>query len=149
MGGEEYLVNALVDITERKHVEAALMESQKRFKDFAEMLPEVVFEADENLRLTFVNRKTYEITGYGEQDFIKGLTGFDMLAPEERKKAEENFTKRLRGERIGTVEYVGLRKDGSTYPILLNISPITKGAAVIGFRGVIMDTTDMKKEGNE
>ena len=148
MDDEEYLVNVLVDITERKLAEKALLESQNHFKDFAEMLPEVVFETDENLKLTFVNKKTYEITGYTEQDFINGLSGFDMIAPEERRKAKENLTKRLRGERIETVEYVGLRKNGSTYPILLNISPIKKGDAVIGFRGVIMDITHMKKEGN-
>ncbi|MCG6879867.1 MAG: PAS domain S-box protein [Deltaproteobacteria bacterium] len=145
MGSEEYLVNVLVDITERKHAEEELLESQKRFKDFAEMLPEVVFETDKNLKLTFVNKKTYEITGYAEQDFINGLSGFDMLAPGERKRAKENLTKRLQGERIKTVEYVGLRKDGSTYPMLLNTSPIKKGDTVIGFRGVIMDITDIKK----
>ncbi|EFK10333.1 PAS domain S-box protein [delta proteobacterium NaphS2] len=148
MGGEEYLVNALVDITERKLAEKALLESQNHFKDFAEMLPEVVFETDKNLNITFVNKKTYEITGYTEQDFINGLSGFDMLAPEERKRAKENLAERLFGGKIKTVEYVGLRKDGSTYPILLNASPIKKGDAVIGFRGVIMDITDMKKEGN-
>ena len=148
MGDEEYLVNVLMDITERKRAEEALLESQKRFKDFAEMLPEVVFETDRNLKLTFVNKKTYEITGYAEQDFINGLGGFDLLAPGEREKAKENLTKRLQGERIKTIEYVGLRKDGSTYPILLNISPIKKGDTVIGFRGVIMDITHMKKEGN-
>ena len=148
MGGDEYLVNVLVDITERKLAEKALLESQNHFKDFAEMLPEMVFETDENLKLTFVNKKTHEITGYTEQDFINGLSGFDMLAPGERRKAKENLTKRLRGERIETVEYIGLRKNGSTYPILLNISPIKKGAALIGFRGVIMDITHMKKEGN-
>ena len=148
VGDEEYLVNVLMDITERKRAEEALLESQKRFKDFAEMLPEVVFETDRNLKLTFVNKKTYEITGYAEQDFINGLGGFDLLAPGEREKAKENLTKRLQGERIKTIEYVGLRKDGSTYPILLNISPIKKGDTVIGFRGVIMDTTDIKKDGN-
>lgn len=146
MGGEEYLVNVLIDITERKRAEEALLESQKRFKDFAEMLPEVVFETDKNLKLTFVNKKTYEITGYTEQDFINGLSGFDMIAPEERKKAKENLMERLRRERIGTVEYVGLKKDGSRYPILLNTSSITKGDTVIGFRGVIMDLTDIKKD---
>ena len=35
-----------------------------RFREFAEMLPEIVFEMDQEGVLTFVNQRAYEISGY-------------------------------------------------------------------------------------
>ena len=43
--------------------ERALQESEKRFRELAELLPETIFEMDLQNRLTFVNNKAFSIAG--------------------------------------------------------------------------------------
>ena len=47
------------DVTERKKVEEALKSSEQRFRQLAELLPEVIFEMDLNGNFTFVNTLDY------------------------------------------------------------------------------------------
>ena len=134
-----------MDITERKWAEEALFESEKRFRNLAEMLPETVFESDPNLNLTFFNRQAYKMFGYSIEDFEKGLNGYDLIVPEERERARANAGKRLQGDTLGLKEYNGLRKDGTIFPFLLNTHPIITGGNITGFRGIIIDVTENKK----
>lgn len=133
-----------IDVTAKRRSEEALRESEKRFRALAEMLPEAVFEADSEMKLTFVNRQAYAMFGYTKEDFKKGLNGFDMLVPEDRQRARENAVKRFRGDGVGVNEYRGLRKDGRTFPVLFHTSPILRKSEVAGLRGIIVDITERK-----
>ena len=137
------------DLTERKQFEDELKKSERRFREFAEMLPEVVFEVDVNMNLTFVNRHAFTIFGFTEKDFEKGLKALDMLVPEDREKAAKNAAKRFRGEELGAIEYRALRRDGTVFPVLLHASPVIHQGAAKGIRGVIVDMTEQKKAQKE
>ena len=50
----------------------------------------------------------------------------------------------LKGIDPGKTEYQGLRRDGSTFPMLLHASAIVKNDEIVGFRGVIVDLTERK-----
>lgn len=134
-----------LDITERKHNEIALIESQERFRNLAEMLPETIFETDASGRLTFVNQKAVSHFGYSRKDLVRGLNCFDMIAPEDRPRAIENARKVVSGEKIGLNEYKALRKDGSTFPVILCSSAKYSEGKPAGFRGIVIDITDTKQ----
>ena len=142
--GEMILLGAVTDITERKQAEERLRESEERFRNIAEMLPEVVFELDLSGKLKFANRKAFEVFGYTEEAFVRGLNAFNMVVPEERALARERIRKRLAGEEIGAKEYTALRKDGSSFPVLLNAIPIIKGPEPVGILGIMTDITERK-----
>jgi len=142
--GELILRGAVTDITERKQAEERLRESEERFRNIAEMLPEVVFELDLSGKLRFANRKAFEIFGYTEEAFARGLNAFEMVVPEERTLARERILQRLAGEEVGAKEYTALRKDGSTFPVLLNAIPIIKGLKPVGLLGIMTDITERK-----
>jgi len=142
--GELTLLGAVTDITERKHSEERLRESEERCRNIAEMLPEVVFELDLSGNLIFANRKAFEIFGYTEEAFVRGLNAFDMVVPEERAQAKERIHQRLLGEKVGAKEYTALRKDGSTFPVLLNAITIKKELEPVGILGIMTDITERK-----
>jgi len=134
-----------IDITDRKRAEEALKQSEKRFRELSELLPEVVFETDSTGLLTLVNQAAFERFGYSQEDFDKGLNALQMLVPEDRNKGKENIDRVLRGEKIGPNEYMGIRKDGTTFPFIINSTPIIHGNKPVGMRGLIVNITDLKK----
>jgi PAS domain S-box-containing protein len=140
-----HIMGLMRDITENKQFEKELQDSEKHFRDLAEMLPEVVFETDMNVNLTYANKRAFSLFGYTYEDFNNGLNGLDLIDHEDRERAKENVTKRFKGEMKGPVEYQALRKDGSTFPIFMHVSPITQQGNTIGLRGIIIDTTALKR----
>ena len=110
-----------------------------------EMLPEAVFETNRNLELNYANRCAFELFGYSAEDLKGGLNGLELIAPADRDRAKANVARRLKGEDPGTVEYQALRKDGSSFPILLHSSSIIKEGELFGFRGILLDITERKR----
>jgi PAS domain S-box-containing protein len=137
------------DITEHKQAEAALRNSEERFRDLTEMLPESVFEFNRNLELTYANRCAFELFGYSAEDLKRGLNGLELIAPVDRDRATANVAGRLKGEDPGTVEYQALRKDGSSFPILFHASSIIKEGELSGLRGILLDITARKRAEEE
>ena len=132
------------EITARKQLEGAPAESQDGFRELVELLPETIYEMDLTGKVTFVNRSGFERFGYTQQDFDRGLNGFDVIAPEDRVRAKENFVKILKGDKTGLNEYRALRKDGSTFPVIFHSAPVLREGGPVGLRGFIVDITDRK-----
>jgi PAS domain S-box-containing protein len=103
--GKIEIIGIARDITERKKAEEALKEGEKRFRELSDLLPEFIFEIDLNGAITFVNRYAFETFGFSEQDLEKGLNLIEMLAPEDQKKARDNLSRILSGEKLGATEY--------------------------------------------
>ncbi|MCP4687460.1 MAG: response regulator [Desulfobacterales bacterium] len=137
------------DVTERMRSEEALRNSERRFRDLAEMLPETVFETDLNFKLTFVNQRAEELFGYSEEDLIRGLNGIELIAPGDRDRAKANMAARLKGEYAGTVEYEAVKKDGATFPALFRANAVTREGRLTGLRGIIVDITERKRAEEE
>ena len=137
------------DITDRKRAEMALRESEERFRELAELMPETIFEMNLAGNLTYVNRNAYNYFGYTRSDLKNGLNNLDMLIPKDRKRAAENAAKILTGEETGINEYTALRKDGSTFPVMVHSAPIFREGKPAGLRGFIIDITDRKNAEEE
>jgi len=139
-----YYRGHIEEITARKQLEGAPAESQDGFRELVELLPETIYEMDLTGKVTFVNRSGFERFGYTQQDFDRGLNGFDVIAPEDRGRAKENFVKILKGDKTGLNEYRALRKDGSTFPVIFHSAPVLREGGPVGLRGFIVDITDRK-----
>ena len=144
-GGQPVILSIARDITERKRVEEALRASQERFRELAELLPETIFEMDTSGKLTFVNRNAFIHFGYSQEDFERGVNGFEMISPEDRARVHESARRIMNGEMIGLNEYKALRKDGSTFPAILHSAAKVQDGKPVGFRGIVIDITETKK----
>jgi PAS domain S-box-containing protein len=141
----KYYISNWVDITVRKQAEQALRESENRFRELAELLPELVFEIDIQAKLIFVNRVAFTVFGYPGEDYSE-LNLTDLIAPEYRASVLQYIKKIIAGEHIGNTEYVALRKDETRFPAFIHTTPIKNSQGeVTGLRGILVDITTQKE----
>ncbi|MGA8778342.1 PAS domain S-box protein [Methanoregula sp.] len=140
-------IESIRDLTEREQAEGALRESENRFRELADLLPQVVYEADTEGNLTYSNHTAFERFGYREDDFTHGLTIWQMIAPDDLKRVSVDFRTMIEGKggTEHTGEYLALRKDGSTFPVTIYSSPIVVNGRITGLRGIIIDITERKR----
>ncbi len=148
LGGREYLLESFVDITERKRAEEALRASEKRFQDLAEMLPQNIWECDNGGNVTFVNHRGCEMYGYIYEDVEKGMTIWQTIHPDDRERVIGDFIQALTQEPSEFPEFhefMSIRKDGSTFPLITYHLPIVHENKITGMRGIGIDISDRKR----
>ena len=138
----------LEDITERKVSEAALFASEKRFQSLVEMLPQSIWECDDRGNVTYVNQRTYEMYGYDYEDVEKGMTIWQTIHPDDRERVLGDFI-RASGEEPSEFptfhEFMSIRKDGSTFPLITYHVPIVHENKITGMRGIGIDISERKR----
>lgn len=134
----------IIDMTEQKQAENALRESEEKFKDTANLLPQVIFEIAMDGTITYVNKQAENLFGYKTEELIGQNNSFIHI-PEEIDRVKESIIKKFRGEYIPNKEFTFVRKDKSRFTGLIYISPIVKDEVIIGVRGVIIDMTEQKQ----
>jgi len=138
-----------LELTERKHAEEALRESEEKYRDLVDLLPQTIFEIDEKGNLTFTNRCGFESFGYSQEDLDKGLNALQLFIPEDRERVSENMRKVLTSQEPGTNEYTALRKDGILFPVITCSSGIIRDGQPVGLRGIVIDITERKRAEQE
>jgi PAS domain S-box-containing protein len=133
------------DITPCKETENKLNDSEKRYRELANLLPQTIYETDADYNITYSNQAGFESFGYTQEDLQKGLNIVEIIIPEEREKAIQNIQKVIKGENLGGNEYTALRKDGTTFPVNAYSSPIIRKEKVIGLRGIVVDISKLKE----
>ena len=127
---------------ERQKVEEALKESERRYRELADLLPQIVFEMDLEGNITFMNRNGLEFLDYTQEDLEAGLDALQLVIPEDRERIGQNLQRTFAGERTVGIQYTGLRKDGSTFPFIGDSGLIVRDDEPIGLRGMVIDITE-------
>jgi PAS domain S-box-containing protein len=135
---------AAIDITERKEAEIALEESQARFMELAELLPQGVWEMDTQGKITYANKES--LRAWGSQG-LEELRTFPQgsFIPDDRPRLQQNVRDLLRGKGSSPHEYTALRQDGTTFPVMVYSTPIIRQNKIVGLRGINVDITERKR----
>lgn len=140
------LILSMNSMLERiESVQGELRRNEMRFRELAELLPEMVFEMTIDGKVTFANRTGLEKTGYTDEDIRNGLSGLTVLIPEDRKRAYNRMFSLTEGKRSSGTTYTAIRKDGTTFPVIIFTSPIVQEGKVTGFRGIVADISERVK----
>jgi len=134
-----------IDITQQKQSEQKLRESEQRFRELADLLPQCVCETDEQGNLQWVNANSFDMFGYCPEDLRDGLNVIDFIAEEDRPEAMTNIAEVLQqGQLCSGDEFKAVRKDGTVFPIKVYAGPVYRNNQICGFRAIVIDTTEEK-----
>jgi two-component system, cell cycle sensor histidine kinase and response regulator CckA len=131
------------DITQRRHAEEALRESEERYRDLVENAHDIIYSHDLKGNFTSINKAGEYITGYS-QDEALGLSVSDTVAPEYLHKAREMLAKRLAGEEATAYELEIVAKDGHRIMVEVNSKLVFQVGVVVGMQGIARDITHRK-----
>ncbi len=141
-GRLQYFLSMIEDITARRESEAALAESERRYRELASDLPTCVFEAELDGRLTYANRTGLVWFGYDESEIGGGRNVVEMVIEGERDRARRTFRSAAEDGAVPSGEYTALRKDGTTFPALVSSRAMVRDGKTIGVRGILIDISE-------
>lgn len=137
MAGELWI---LADITQRKQAEAALRDSEEKYRALLDHAGDAIFLADTSGVIIEVNRKAQELMGYSEEELL-GLH-FSQLHPAKQLGQVTQKFGEILGKGMASVHSsLVLRRDGTEVPVDISGRIVEYGGRKV-VQGIFRDITE-------
>ncbi len=143
LGRNDVLIETFIDITDRKMMERALIESEAKYRQLIDYANDAIVVAQHgNIKL--VNPRAREMSGYSEEELID-VPFSSFIAPTDQEMVADQHFRRLHGEDLSSrYSFRVIRKDGAI--IWVEISSVVidweGSSATLNF---ISDITERKQ----
>lgn len=142
--GRQALIITLRDTTERVRILRALEQSEARYRALLASIRDGITTADAQGRITAVNDVVVRRSGRPREWWI-GRYHADVVLPEYRAVAEQQFAAALRGEPPAPYEISYRAEDGRLVELEMHAAPLRDGERIIGVLGVGRDISERKR----
>jgi PAS domain S-box-containing protein len=132
------------DVSERKHAEQALRESEARYRDLFDNASDLVCATDREGRFLYVNRAWQEGIGYSDAE-LAGLRFSDLVHHESVARHAEVVERALAGETLTHVELTLVPRSGLAIVVEGNLSGARHPDGTVTLRGIYRDVTERKR----
>ena len=133
------------DISDRKRTEAAIEESEVRFRNMADQAPVMMWVTNPSGYCTYLNRRWYEFTGQ-DVGVGEGYGWLDAVHPDDRPVAEQAFASANAEQKDYRVEFRIRRADGA-YRWTIDAAAARFGAdgEYLGYVGSVIDIEERRE----
>jgi PAS domain S-box-containing protein len=139
VAGTTYITTAVRDICERKRAEAALRQSESKYRLLMEQASDGIHTYDPRGNFIEANPKLCEMLGYTREELLR-LNVADLIPPEDLASSPIRFDELQAGETILTERRL-LRKDGTLLPVEISGRMINDGV----LQSIIRDVSERKR----
>ena len=146
LDGQECLLMASNDITERKRAEEELQKSNQEISDLYHNAPCGYHALSTDGIFLRINKTELDWLGYSSDEVIGKMNFADLIAGESRDEFRENFSRLKQQGSLNDFEIEMVRKDGSTIPVLLSATAIKDGEGnLLMLNSTLFDLTERKR----
>lgn len=144
-GGERVVLVVCEDITERKRVEAALLDSERRFRTLTSLAPVGIFQTDAQGDCLFVNEKWCEFAGI-TQEQARGSHWPDALLPADQERVSAEWRAALEaGQEFASEFRFSTAQGNVSWLFAVALAMHDEHGTITGYLGTITDITKLKQ----
>ncbi len=136
------LLISIIDISERKRSEAALQESEEKYRNLFHQSSDGIVLYDLSGRILDVNEKSLQLLGYSRSELLD-MNIFE-LHPASFRERSEAVLDRIEREKQINFEGEFLTKQGSVFPAEVSCNLFTLGGREV-IQGIVRDISERKK----
>jgi diguanylate cyclase (GGDEF)-like protein/PAS domain S-box-containing protein len=146
VGGRECRVVLAHDVTQRVRAEAALRESEERYRELFENANDIVYTHDLAGNFTSLNKTGERVTGYTREEAC-AMNIASVVVPEHLPLARRMLSQKADGDGAESTRYEIeiTAKDGRRVPLEISTRLIVQGGAAVGVQGIARDITERRQ----
>jgi PAS domain S-box-containing protein len=130
-------------LEERERAEAAVIESEERYRELVENANDIVFTLDLAGNVTSINKAVESLTGYSQTELL-GMNMAEFLTPGSVESAHVMTERKLAGEERTNYEVDVVARDGRTFTLEISSRLALSDGKPIGIHGVARDITNRR-----
>ncbi|MBV9124033.1 MAG: PAS domain S-box protein [Planctomycetes bacterium] len=140
-----FVLAVVIDVTERKRSEAALRQSEARFRQLADLMPQLAWMARPDGHIYWYNRRWYEYTGTTPEQ-MEGWGWQAVHDPAELPKVLERWQASIATGQPFDMVFPLKGRDGLFRPFLTRIVPLRgEDGSILHWFGTNTDISDQKR----
>ncbi|HVF22920.1 MAG TPA: PAS domain S-box protein, partial [Pyrinomonadaceae bacterium] len=131
------------DITDQQNADAAIRESEERYRELFENANDIIYTHDLQGNFTSLNRTGERITGYSRAETMK-MNVADVIAPEYLNLAREMIAHKAAANVSTVYEIDIISKKGRRVRLEVSTRLIFRDGKPVGVQGIARDLTERK-----
>ncbi len=148
MAEEQQLLDSVADLlrlyVDHREREAALRESEARYRDLFENANDIIYTHDLQGNFTSINRTAEQLSGYTRAEALQ-MHISQVVVSEHLELANQMTARQLAGETPPPYELEILTKDGQRVALELHTRLMTREGQPLGIQGIARDITERKR----
>jgi PAS domain S-box-containing protein len=142
--GETFFCGFLRDLTELEHSQAAVAETEARFRLLAQLAPVGIMQSDARGRAVFVNDRWCAIAGVRPKDAL-GTDWLDLVLPDDRERVAGDLAAAASKGELRTECRLRSSDGGGIWVQAFAVALQAAGDAPSGFLATLIDISDVKR----
>lgn len=139
-----YTINS--SLKARNEVELELVSTANNIQDLYDHAPVGYHSLDESGKFVDINQTELSWLGYNREEVINTISFKDILTEQSKRIFKDAFPEFIKTGAVHDLEFELIRKDGTTFPVILNSTAITTpDGKYVKSRSTVMDNTERKK----
>ena len=136
----------VMDITEHRKAGQSLKESEEKYRGLVELAPDGIVAVNAEGMVTSVNRSFLTLVGYDSEEGIVGkpFTELVTIQGEDIPRFQEMFSSLMNGEPLSPVEFLYVRKDGTSRWAEVHPGLLIRDGKPVGVQVVMRDVSERK-----
>jgi len=145
VGERKFIQGILRDPTHPPRVEAALRESEERYRDLVEKAGVGILIDDEKGNIKFCNQRFADLFGY-PLDEVKGVSLQSLIHSEDFDRVTKHRIDPIQSRPAPSqYEFRGIKSDGTTIHLEAHSAPLRDGDKIVGSKSYLLDLTQRRR----